>query len=143
MKPVSLFFLIKWQRHPSCSSPRGWSHVTHYDHMVVEEAVLGPACYFSPSIQWVPGFLLWRTAIKRCKPQHITWHILSCTALNLTCAGHIQGIFLLSKIMLSYKGRACRLNQQMFQEWFNSALPYVYCKIFFMRMASLCKTLKM
>lgn len=32
----------------------------------------GQACCFSPNRQWVPGFLLWSTAVKCCKPQHIT-----------------------------------------------------------------------
>lgn len=32
----------------------------------------GKACCFSPSRQWVPGFLLWSIAMKCCKPQHIT-----------------------------------------------------------------------
>lgn len=95
--PYKLF--IKEWRH------RCWSHAPRSSHMVVEEAVLGPACYFSPSVQWVPGFLLWSTAIKRCKPQHITEHILPCSALNSTGAGH-GAVFLLSKMMLSFQGRA-------------------------------------
>lgn len=33
---------------------------------------IGQACCFSPGRQWVPGFLLWSTATKCCKPQHIT-----------------------------------------------------------------------
>lgn len=32
----------------------------------------GQACCFSPGRQWVPGFLLWSTAMMCCKPQHIT-----------------------------------------------------------------------
>lgn len=61
----------------------------------------GQACCFSPCRQWLPSFLLCSAPAKRCKPQHITLHILPCLSLNFTCVGHTKVLFMLSQTLFS------------------------------------------
>lgn len=79
---------------PLAPHPWAWSHVPLPVSHGGGGGSTGQACCFSPSRQWLPGFLLcWSIAVKCCKPQHITYYILPCPALNFTCVGRIHSQF--------------------------------------------------